>query len=173
MAVALAAVLDAVSKSLPIPRLPYGGSISLRALPLFAVSLRRGPKAGVAAGVAYGILDFAIGPQYFHPVQVLLDYPVAFGGLGLAGLVRVRPGATGWRVRAAVATGVFVGTVARLAAHFASGVVFFASFAPPGQPVWVYSLVYNASYLVPEMVIAVLLLETILRHLQPVTGRVR
>lgn len=164
MAVSLAVVLDLLSKTLPIPRLPYGGSVSLRTLPLLAVALRRGTRAGATAGIAYGVVDFLLGPHYLHPVQALLDYPVAFGGLGMAGLV-TGWGTQGWRSRLALVAGVLLGSSARFLVHFASGVVFFASFAPPGQPVWLYSLLYNAFYIVPETIISILLLQLVLRHL--------
>ena len=49
---------------------------------------------------------------------------------------------------------VALGGAGRLAAHWLSGMVFFAQNAPQGQPVWLYSLIYNASYLLPSLVIS-------------------
>ena len=168
MAVALAIVLDLVSKMLPVPRLPYGGSISLRMLPIFVVAFRHGWKAGVAAGAIYGLAELLISPFLFHPVQVLLDYPAAFGAVGLAGLKAVKLGpenSFSIRTRAGILLGVVVGNGARYCSHFVSGMVFFGHLAPAGQPVWLYSLIYNGSYIIPETIITILLLQILLRRL--------
>lgn len=164
VAIALAAVLDLISKSLPLPRLPYGGSISLRALPILIIALRHGARAGVTAGGAYGVVDFLIHPVFVHPLQLLLDYPVALGALGCAGLLW--EGGAPWS-RTRLLLGIVLGCSLRLLAHFVSGVVFFAQFAPEGQPLWLYSLAYNASYLIPETIVLILLMQLILRRMYP------
>ncbi len=74
---------------------------------------------------------------------MLLDYPLAFGMLGLAGFFQNRP-----------FLGVNIGIVGRFLAHFISGIVFFASYAEGMHP-WVYSAIYNGSYLLPELVISI------------------
>ena len=158
MAVSLAVVLELVSRSLPIPRLPYGGSVSLRMLPVLVVAFRRGWKAGISAGGLYGLVDFAISPFFFHPIQVLLDYPVAFGIVGTAGLLRSKG-------RFSILIGTALGNSLRFAVHVLSGVVFFAHLAPEGQPVLVYSVLYNASYMIPEAILDILLLQFILKKI--------
>ncbi|MBI2505179.1 MAG: energy-coupled thiamine transporter ThiT [Candidatus Latescibacteria bacterium] len=163
VAIALAAVLDLISKSLPLPRLPYGGSISLRALPILIIAMRHGTKAGMMAGGGYGVVDFLIHPVFVHPLQLLLDYPIALGALGSAGLVwGQRPTLS----RGRLLVGILLASALRLAAHFVSGVVFFAQFAPAGQPLWLYSLLYNSSYIAPETIILILLTQLILRRMQ-------
>jgi thiamine transporter len=82
-------------------------------------------------------------PFIYHPVQFLLDYPLAFGALGLAGLFRKLP-----------VVGVAVGIGGRFICHFISGLVFFATYAPAGMDPAVYSAIYNASYLVPELIVS-------------------
>ncbi|MFH1571146.1 MAG: energy-coupled thiamine transporter ThiT [Gemmatimonadota bacterium] len=161
VAVALAAVLSLVR--IRMPHLLYGGSVSLQALPLLAVALRRGTRAGMVGGAAYGFVDFLIGPYYVHPIQVLLDYPVAFGALGLAAL----PARARWLSPGAAATlGVILASAARLTAHFLSGIVYFADLAPEGVAAWKYSLGYNASYVVPEAAISLVLIGPLLRRLR-------
>ncbi|MDQ7819522.1 MAG: energy-coupled thiamine transporter ThiT [Armatimonadota bacterium] len=146
IAVALAAVLHLVK----LWEMPQGGSITLGTMvPLFLISLRRGPVVGAVTGAVYGLLEGWIisgGRFFYHPVQVILDYPLAFGVLALAGFFPRYP-----------AFGVTLGALARYASHVVSGVVFFAQYAPQGQPVWLYSLGYNATYLGPDFAVAILL----------------
>ncbi len=144
--IALAGVLHMVK----LWQMPQGGSITLGTMvPLFILALRRGAMAGLIAGALYGFFEGWIlsgGKNFYHPVQVLLDYPLAFGLTGLAGFFPRWP-----------AFGVVVGSVARYASHVISGVVFFAQYAPKGQPVLLYSLGYNAFYLGPDFLIAIVL----------------
>lgn len=159
--IALAVVLGLFSKLI---QMPYGGSINLSALPLLILALRHGVGIGIITGGLYGVVDFVLNPYIFHPIQVVLDYPIAFGLLGLAGLGFSRDmGQSNFQQRLRVALGIMLGNAMRLAAHFISGMVFFGEYAPEGQPVWLYSLGYNASYIVPETIIEILLVQFILR----------
>lgn len=157
LSVALAFVLSFIK----LLDLPFGGSISLEMVPLILFALRQGAAAGILTGAVYGMLSLAVDPFIVHPVQVLFDYPVAFGALGLAGLFR--PTTLG------TIFGVLLATAARFAAHFVSGVVFFAAYAPEGWNPLVYSAAYNAVYLVPSLVIAVVGVRLLLAAL----GRAR
>ena len=80
-------------------------------------------------------------PQIYYLPQVALDYPLAFGCLGLAGFFQKR-----WTL-----AGVVVCITGRFIMHLISGVLFFASFAPEGMNPWVYSAIYNGSYMIPEL----------------------
>lgn len=146
VAIALAAVLHLIK----LWEMPQGGSITLGTMvPLFILSFRRGPAVGVLAGALYGIFEGWIlsgGRFFLTPVQVVLDYPLAFGVLGLAGFFPRSP-----------AFGVTVAAAARYLAHVVSGIVFFAQYAPKGQPVWLYSLGYNITFLGPDFAVAILL----------------
>ncbi|MGE5552537.1 MAG: energy-coupled thiamine transporter ThiT [Betaproteobacteria bacterium] len=151
LAVALAAVLHFVK----VFEAPQGGSVSLEMLPLFFVALRRGAGTGFLAGVLFGFLNLVLKPYVVTPVQFALDYPVAFGVLGVAGWF-ARPGAAGGEARISrlgAAAGVVIGSALRFLAHLVSGVVFFAQYAPKGQNVWLYSALYNGGYMVPEALI--------------------
>ncbi len=145
--VALAGVLEYVSGFLPL-QMPEGGRVTLAAMvPVLFVALRRGPRVGILAGVALGLVVLVEEPFIYHPVQVLLDYPLAFGALGLAGFLRNSP-----------VLGVAVGIGGRFLCHFVSGVVFFATFAPAGMDPALYSAIYNAWYLVPEFIISAIVM---------------
>ena len=87
LTVSLATVLDLFR--IPLPYLLYGGSLSLEGLPIVLTALRRGWRAGALAGVVYGVVSFLIKPIVVHPAQLLLDYPVAYGLLGLGSALTV------------------------------------------------------------------------------------
>ena len=152
--IALANVLYLISKFyLPFLHLPYGGSITVASMvPLFWFALRRGLRWGVEAGVVYGLVHMAIFSEIYHPIQILLDYPLAFGALGLAGAFQKHP-----------VVGVGVGMLGRFVCHFVSGVVFFGQYAWEGWNVIAYSAAYNATYLVPEFVISAVIIASLLK----------
>ena len=140
---------------------PQGGQVSLDLVPLLLLARLRGVGAGLLAGATYGLLHALQEPILVHPVQALLDFPVAFGLLGLAGAL---PSAPRWDVPAVV-----LGVAARYAAHVLSGVLFLHLFLPvqsmPASPL-VYSLGYNATYLVPAGLVAVVLVPLLARGLR-------
>lgn len=186
MLLALAIVLELLSKMF-IPEMPFGGQITLVSmLPVVLISYRHGVKWGICAGVAYALLEMAIGtktvmaafqPGYFGDgvlianalIMCVLDYVVAFTVLGLGGMFRNKiqnPGV-------ALMTGSLVALGARYVTHIASGYILFAGYAEwfftqEGFPAWgaslveslspellgfVYSVVYNGMYMIPEMII--------------------
>ncbi|MDP2401906.1 MAG: energy-coupled thiamine transporter ThiT, partial [Actinomycetota bacterium] len=145
LCIALAAVLNA----LRIFHMPQGGTVSLVMLPIIVLAVRRGLVVGLVAGAAYGLVDLLIDPAIYYPLQVILDYPIAYGAVGVAGIMHAawnRATITG-RGASAVWTvllpAVAIATALRYAAHVISGVVFFGQYAPEGQPVLIYSAVYN------------------------------
>ena len=84
--VAMAGALALVSHSFFV--MPQGGTINLGMVPIFWLALRRGPKIGIFAGAVLGVVDLAIEPFVVNPAQFILDYPLAFACLGLAGFFR-------------------------------------------------------------------------------------
>lgn len=151
LTIALSAVLGLIG----VWQMPQGGSLSFTMLPIFVLALLRGPAAGVTAGALYGLVDLALEPYVYHPLQVLLDYPVAYGLCGLAGVFAAsaarlvaadRFTASFWR---ASLPGIALGAIGRYAAHVTSGLVFFSSYAiEAGQAPLVYSGLYNSFVLV-------------------------
>jgi thiamine transporter len=143
--VALAGVLELIT----FIQMPEGGRVTLAAMvPILMLALRRGTRVGILGGVAFGMVVLIEEPFIYHPVQFLLDYPLAFGSLGLAGLFRNLK----WPWLPSI--GVAVGIGGRFLCHFISGLVFFASYAPAGMNPAVYSAIYNALYLIPELFIS-------------------
>jgi thiamine transporter len=151
--VALAGVLEFISGFLPFT-MPEGGRVTLAAMiPIFFVAVRRGPRIGILAGVVFGLVVLVEEPYVYHPIQFLLDYPLAFGALGLAGFFRKQP-----------LIGVAVGIGGRFLCHFTSGLVFFASYAPAGMNPALYSAIYNAWYLGPELVISEIVMYVLIQR---------
>ncbi|MCL2360051.1 energy-coupled thiamine transporter ThiT [Candidatus Bathycorpusculum sp.] len=132
---------------------PQGGSVTVGSMvPMLWLALRRGPKVGISAGVVYGFVQLAVLPQVYYPTQMLLDYPIAFGCLGLAGFFKNHP-----------ITGVTVAVTGRFVMHLISGAIFFAEYAPAEMNPWVYSSLYNGSYMLPELMISIFFIYLLYR----------
>ena len=155
---AIAVALSFVLGLFALFKMPFGGTVSLEMIPLILLALRQGWKVGVVAGATYGLLNLAIDPFVVHPLQLLLDYPLAFSVLGLAGLFK--PTARGAILGATVAV------LARFLCHFLSGVVFFASYAPEDWNPFLYSAAYQAAYLLPSLLIVLVVVVVLLKALE-------
>lgn len=169
---ALALVLD-LTPFLSFKIWAQGGSISLAMIPVFIVAFRWGIKGGLLSGFLWGVLQIATGAIIVHPVQGLLDYIVAFTVLGFAGIfakkvqAAVKHGKTK-EYLTYIMLGVLLGSTLRFISHFVAGIVFFAAYAPEGQPVWIYSLLYSLSYMLPSFIICTIVVS-FLFHKQPKT----
>ena len=143
--VAMGGALSLVSHS--FFSLPQSGSINIGMVPIFWLALRRGPKIGIFAGATFGVVDLLVSPSTIvHPIQFILDYPLAFACLGIAGFFRKLP-------MAGPVIGIFVGGTARFICHLISGVIFFSMYAPKGMSPILYSAIYNATYMVPALIV--------------------
>lgn len=149
---AAAMALAIVTSMIKFANLPMGGSVTL--FSMFFITLIGywyGPSIGLMTGFAYGLLQFAMEPIFYTLPQMILDYPLAFGALGLSGFF--------YKKKYGLQIGYFVGVLGRYICSTISGVVFFAAYAPEGTPALVYSLGYQASYIVPEAVITFILIS--------------
>ncbi|WP_461224227.1 energy-coupled thiamine transporter ThiT [Lacticaseibacillus suihuaensis] len=139
-------------------------------IPVTVLALRRGPGAGMAAGLTWGVLDllligFSEG-SFLNVVQGVLEYPIAFAVAGLGGVFagRLQAALKGGQLRRVFLyawAGILLGTIAKYFCHFLAGWVFWGSYAPKGMPAWLYSLAINggsaiASGLLGLIVISVL-----------------
>ena len=186
MLLAMAIVLELVSKMF-IPEMPFGGQVTLVSmLPVVLISYRHGVKWGLVSGVAYALIEMVIGaktvaaafqPGYFGDgvmilnalLMCVLDYLVAFTVLGLGGIFRDKISNPG----AALLSGSVVALGARYLSHILSGYILFSGWAEwfftqdgfpawgaglveslsPSMLGWVYSLVYNGFYMIPELIL--------------------
>lgn len=149
---ALAMALSLVTSFFKFLELPMGGSITL--FSMFFITLIGywyGAKIGVITAIAYGLLQFVIDPVFYTPVQMIVDYPLAFGALGLSGIFSNK--------KNGLIKGYITGVLGRYFFSFLSGLIFFASYAEgSGMSAPVYSLTYNGMYIIPEAIITVILL---------------
>ncbi|MFO6498351.1 MULTISPECIES: energy-coupled thiamine transporter ThiT [Bacillus] len=158
----IAMILDAISGM--FLKMPQGGSIAIMMIPIFLISFRRGLKAGLMTGLLAGLLQFVTGGLFYvHPIQFLLDYFIAPTAAGIGGLfagpIRTSAAETAkGKLVAYVTLAVFFGSGLKFLAHVISGAVFFANYAPKGTPVWIYTLTYNGTYMVPSFVICTIVL---------------
>ncbi|WP_064505519.1 energy-coupled thiamine transporter ThiT [Defluviitalea phaphyphila] len=146
IAIALATILSEFT----LFSLPQGGSVTPFSM-MFIVLIGYwfGPLEGILSGVTYGILQLALGAYVVHPIQILLDYPFAFGALGLSGFFRKGP--------YSIIYGYSVGVLGRFIFSFLSGWIFFGSYAWEGYSAITYSFLYNLSYIGIEMILTLIL----------------
>lgn len=146
--VAYAAVCIALSFALSYVRLfklPQGGSVTVASLlPLMLYSYMFGVRKGVFVGFVYGLLQAVQDPYIIHPAQFMLDYPIAFSAIGLAGAFS-KVDALKKAPQAQFLLGAAVASVLRYASHVLSGVFAFSAYAADaGMAAWPYSLIYNS-----------------------------
>lgn len=146
--IALATVLGQIK----IFSMPQGGSVTLFSiLPIVVCGYLLGTRRGVMAGFCVGLINLIFGPYVIHPVQLLLDYPVAFGAFGLSGLTA--------NMKNGLTKGYIVGIIGRYICAVLSGVIFFGEYAPEGFNAWTWSLWYNLTYLAAEGVITLIVIN--------------
>lgn len=153
---AAAVALSVLLGNMRLVELPNGGSIALATLPLLALAITRGPRLGMLAGACAGMAHALSGGTIVHPVQLGLDYLLAYAALGVAGLA-VGRGTS----RARLVPLLLLAMALHLAAMVVSGVVFFSTVA--GGAAFGYALVYNALTVVPETLLAVWLVPPLVR----------
>jgi thiamine transporter len=141
-----------VASMLKIYSFPFGGSVTLFSMLFICfVGYLYGPATGMLTGAAYGILQLLIEPYIYFPVQVLVDYPLAFGALGLSGCFS--------RSKHGLVKGYLLGVFGRYVFTVISGWIFFGEYAWDGWAALPYSLVYNGCYIFAEAALTVIILS--------------
>ena len=138
---------------LKIKFFPTGGSVDVVMVPLIVFALRRGASWGVGAGLVFGTLKCIMSEGIGYGWQaMILDYSLAYAVVGFAGFFKNRP-----------ILGVAAGSLGRYIMHAISGVILWGEWMPDEflgltmTNTLVYSLLYNATYMIPSFVIALLL----------------
>lgn len=163
MLIAMATILSYIK----LFELPQGGSITLEMLPIVIMGLRNGTKWGCFTGFVHGVLQMIIG---FSNVMycatllsqigcILLDYVLAFTVLGLAPVfVKLAKNRL-----AGVTIGAIIVGLLRFVCSFLSGWLLWGSYAPEGTGAVVYSLTYNGSYMIPNIIIMAVIIGILYR----------
>lgn len=135
-----------------------GGSISFVAVPLVLIGYRHGIGWGFGACMAYGLVDCIIGGGIgWGIVSVILDYVLAYGAIGIAGLFRGKG-------LLSLELGVLAGNLARFAVHFVAGITAWKIAVGDTEEIFgmtfgadmsvVYSILYNGSYMLPNLILS-------------------
>lgn len=148
---AMAIALGTVLSNIKLFSFPWGGSVTL--LSMLVICLPGyffGLGAGLLAGVAYGVLQLLIDPYVLYPMQLVVDYLLAFGALGLSGLFS--------RGKNGLIKGYIAAVLGRYVFAVISGWIFFGAYAWEGWAPLPYSLAYNAIYIFAEAAVTVIIL---------------
>lgn len=149
---AILLALGVASSQFKIFSLPQGGSITLFSM-FFVVFIGYmfGLRVGLVAAITYGLLDLFIKPEVYYPLQLVFDYILAFGSLGLSGFFVCK--------KNTLRIAYLVAIIGRFVFAVFSGYVFFGSYAPEGWNPLIYSLWYNFSYIGTEGIATIILLS--------------
>lgn len=158
------ALLIAVGTVLSVAKiveLPYGGSVTFASmLPVILIAYRHGLAWGMGSGLAFAVVQQLLGISNLSYVTtwqsvlavILLDYIVAFTVCGLGGVFRKYLKTQS----VALACGALLVSVLRYVCHVISGATVWAGISIPTKAALAYSLIYNATYMLPEAIVLVL-----------------
>ena len=149
--------LTTILSVLAIAKLPYGGSITFASmLPMTIIAYRYGFTWGLLTGATYGLIQMLLGMDtlsYATSVTaviaiILLDYIFAFMSTALGGLFRKSSNQV-----AALTNATLLVCIVRYLFHVISGCTVWAGLSIPTADALIYSIIYNATYMLPEMII--------------------
>lgn len=148
---AMAMALAMVTSMIKVVDMPMGGSVTLFSMLFIClIGYWYGPKGGLMTAVAYGVLQLIVDPYIISIPQMLTDYILAFGALGLSGIFS--------KAKHGLAKGYIVGILGRFFFTFLSGMIFFGSYAASyNMTAPVYSFLYNGAYLGLEALFTLIL----------------
>lgn len=159
--------LTVLLNSIKLYNLPKGGSITLGGyVPLMIFSLRWGLKKGLIVGMTYGFLDSLIDPYVIAPMQFLLDYPLAYAMFGFTGIASKNIGFKSLNDKFIVMGSAVLANLLRLLMAVLSGIIFFKEYLPDNFPYILSSIIYNGSYVIPNMIISMVIIAIILPRLR-------
>lgn len=154
--IALAIVLSFVEIQLGAS----GGSINFTMLPLLIIAFRHGSIWGIGSGMIFGLIKCIIGGGIGWGLpSILLDYVLAYGAVGIAGVFK--------RKKGMLTLSAILGCFARYIVHFISGITLYAITVPTEvetvgkvfSNAWSYSAVYNLVYMVPSSIVCIILIS--------------
>lgn len=145
---ALVIAMTIVLNQIRFFKMPQGGDVGFGTMiPLILLACCYGGHITLLAGFICGIIGLMMDPYFYHPVQVLFDYPFPYMAMAVVSIFKKR-----------IILGTIVAFFVKFLFHFISGVVFFGSYTPEGTSTVMYSAIYNGCTVVPEMIICCLIL---------------
>lgn len=158
--IAIFAAIGIVLDQLSFKLWAQGGSISFVMVPIMLMAIRWGLTAGLATGLIVGVLQMMFGAFIVHWLQAILDYGLAFTVVGFAAIVRkpllkVTEALNKGKMTFYIIIGAFIGGVLRFICHLLAGVIFFKEYAGDDN-VWIYSIIYNGSFMLPATILTAL-----------------
>lgn len=167
---AVMVALGTVLSLFKLVEMPYGGSVTPASmLPILIVSYRHGLGTGVMAGVVYSAIQQLLGLNnlsffttwYSVVAVILIDYVIAFTVVGLGGITKGKLGIKNasfpTKQKIEIATGMAFACVLRFVCHTVCGATVWAGLSIPTSAALIYSIGYNATYMIPETIISVLI----------------
>lgn len=148
---AMSVALGMILTNIKLFKFPTGGSITLLSMLVICLpGYFYGVGVGIITGVAYGVLKLMVNPYVLFPMQLVIDYLLAFGALGLSGVFR--------NAKYGLQKGYVLGVLGRYVFCVLSGWIFFGEYAWEGWSPLGYSMVYNAIYIFAECILTVAVL---------------
>lgn len=148
---AMCIALGTVLSNIKLFSFPTGGSITLLSMLVICLpGYFYGLGAGLTTGVAYGVLQMLVDPYILFPAQLIVDYLLAFGALGLSGIFS--------QSKNGLVKGYIIAVIGRYAFAVISGWIFFGIYAWEGWSPLTYSLAYNATYIFSEAAVTIIIL---------------
>lgn len=148
---AMSIALGTVLSNIKLLDFPWGGSVTLFSMLIIVLpGYFFGLGAGLITGVAYGALQLIIDPYVIFPLQLVVDYFLAFGALGLSGLFS--------NAKNGLIKGYITGVMGRYVFVVISGWLFFGEYAWEGWTALPYSLVYNGIYVFAEAIMTLIII---------------
>ncbi|MBW9212570.1 MULTISPECIES: energy-coupled thiamine transporter ThiT [Terrabacteria group] len=159
MYIALYVVLKFVGNLIPFLKMPQGGSIELELIALFMASYHLGFQAGVLVAGLSWLITFMLGIEmwFVHPVQILLDYVLPLGIIGLASVFPKKYGLA-----------IVLPMLIKYGSQVLSGVYYWPpkNEAAGSTAAWIFSLNYNAWYNLATLVICLLVVPLLWTRIQ-------
>ena len=161
--IALATVLS----FLPVYEMPMGGSVTLASmLPILFIGVKFGYKWGMSSAGIYALIQLGQalikGNVFIYCttagtviICALFDYIVPFAILGLSAYARPKSGEAFSIVKTSIVFGILIAI--RFVCHYITGVAIWGQWAPDGMGKFLYSLLYNGQYMLPELIITVVI----------------
>lgn len=149
---AMVIALGTVMSMIKLYEFPFGGAVTCFSMLFVCLAgYFYGPATGILTAAAYGILQFLMEPYVLFPIQVIVDYLLAFGALGLSGIF--------YKSKNGLVKGYLLGICGRYVFAVLSGWLFFGEYAWEGWPALPYSLAYNAAYIFAEGIVTVIIIK--------------